>query len=423
LTYEEALSYIHNTLKFGIKPGLERIEELMARLGDPQEKLRIVHIAGTNGKGSTATMISSVLIKAGYKTGLFTSPYIVDFCERIQINGTYISHELLSEVTERVKAVVEKMTADGFEHPTEFELITAIAFVCFCEAGCDIVVLETGLGGRLDSTNIVKNTDVCVITSISLDHMNVLGDTIELIAKEKAGIIKRGADVVEYPLHEDNIKKIFDDTSKDVGANLCIPDMSKLNIVSEDIGGADFIYDGLVVRVNLTGHHQIFNAVNAICALKRLIARGVKISDNDIIEGVAAARIPGRFEVIKGTSTYILDGGHNAEGVDVLCDSLVNLKIERPVVIMGMLRDKAYEECITKVAKLSGHFIAVDIDNPRALTRCEVRDIASKYTDAVDADISEAVDIAKGLCGNDSVILVCGSLYLVSDIREKIIEK
>lgn len=423
MTYEEAISYIHNTLKFGIKPGLERIEELMRRLGDPQTELKAVHIAGTNGKGSTATMISSSLTAAGYKTGLFTSPYIVDFRERIQIDGEYITHEALACAVEKVKTAAEAMTEDGYEHPTEFELITAAAFICFKNEKCDYVVLETGLGGRLDSTNVIKSPKVCVVTSISMDHMNVLGGNIELIAKEKAGIIKKSADVIEYPYHSDKVRSIILKAAEDVGADLFTPDLKKLEIISEDLLGSDFIYDGLRFRVNLTGRHQVYNAVTAICAISRLKSRGARITYNDMVRGIGNAKIPGRFEVIGVSPKIILDGGHNADGVGVLCDTLEALSVKKPVVIMGMLGDKEYEKCISKVAALSGRFIAVDIDNPRALKRGEVKRIAMRYTRAYEAELSDAISMAKDFCGTDGTILICGSLYLVSQARELLLRR
>ena len=420
MNYEDALSYIHNSLKFGIKPGLERIRELMHLLGDVQEKLKYVHIAGTNGKGSTATMISETLMAAGYKTGLFTSPYIVDFRERIQIDGRFIEKDALSKAVSRVKTAAEKMETAGFEHPTEFELITAAAFLCFYEAKCDYVVLETGLGGRLDSTNIITAPEACVITSISMDHMNVLGDTVELIAREKAGIIKRGADTVVYPGNLPAVTAIMKETADALGSRCFSPDMSRLSIISENIGGSVFEYDGLRLKTGLTGRHQIYNAVTALTAVLRLRARGANIDDDAIRKGFAAARIPGRFEVIEGRPRIILDGGHNADGVKTLCRSLDTLNITRPTVIMGMLKDKAYEECISMVARRAGAFVAVDIDNPRALSRADVKAIASRYTKAYEKKTEDALDFAKSLTPDGGTLIICGSLYLVSQLREKI---
>ncbi|MBR2742251.1 MAG: bifunctional folylpolyglutamate synthase/dihydrofolate synthase [Clostridia bacterium] len=422
MTYEDALSYIHNTLKFGVKPGLERIRELMDRLGGVQDGLRCVHIAGTNGKGSTATMISEALMAAGYKTGLFTSPYIVDFRERIQINGEYIEKSALVSAVKRVKAAADAMVSCGFEHPTEFELITAAAFLAFAEQKCDYVVLETGLGGRLDSTNVIKSPEVCVITSISMDHMNVLGDTIELIASEKAGIIKPGADTVLYADNPASAAEIIRRAAADAGSRCFSPDMGRLKIISEDITGSRFEYGGLLIRINFAGEHQIKNAATALCAIERLRARGARISDEDITRGFAAARIPARFEVIEGTLRVIIDGGHNEDGVKTLCASLDALGIERPTVIMGMLRDKAYEKCISMAASRAGAFIAVDIDNPRALGRSEVKAVAARYTAAYDAEKDGALALARSLTPPGGTILICGSLYLASELREAAIK-
>ncbi|MBQ3378865.1 MAG: bifunctional folylpolyglutamate synthase/dihydrofolate synthase [Clostridia bacterium] len=422
MDYEKTLLYIHSALKFGIRPGLERISELMNRLGNVQDKLKFVHIAGTNGKGSTATMIACTLEAAGYKTGLFTSPYIVDFRERIQINGKYIEKDALVSAVERVKAAAEDMEAKGYEHPTEFELITAAAFLAFYEEKCDYVVLETGLGGRLDSTNVISSPEVCVITSVSMDHMNVLGDTLELIAKEKAGIIKAGCDTVIYPLNAKCVTDIMEKTADERGSKVFLPDMSLLHIISEDMGGSVFEYDGTKIEIKLAGRHQIYNALTALCAVSRLCARGADISGEAVKKGFEAARIPGRFEVAGESPTVILDGGHNEDGVRTLCKALDALKIKKPTVIMGMLKDKAYEECISMVAERAGAFIAVDVQNPRALSRAEVKSIAARRTTAYEAETNEALPLALKLTPKDGTVLICGSLYLVSQFREKIMK-
>ena len=303
MNYEEALSYIHSLLVFGSQPGLERISELLEKLGNPQNKLKFIHVAGTNGKGSTCTMLSSVYKQAGYKTGLYTSPYIVDFRERMQIGGEYIPQDTLARLTKRVK--------DTGVVVTEFEFITALAMLWFLEENCDIVILEVGLGGRFDATNIIKAPLCSVIMKIDYDHTAILGDTIEQITAEKCGIIKDNAPTVSYPLQEPAALNVIVEHN----AHTVVPNLNNLEIVSSGIKGNSFIYNGAEYSTKLIGQHQVYNAITAIEAVN---AAGLKVSQADIVTGIKNAQIPARMELISENPLVFLDGAHNPNGAEAI---------------------------------------------------------------------------------------------------------
>jgi len=298
MDYNKALEFIHKTLNFGSKPGLERIRELCERLSNPQDSLKFIHVAGTNGKGSTVTMISCALEDAGYKVGKYTSPYIFDFRERIEINGKMIEKDELAKITEVVANECAKMD----DHPTEFEIVTAIAFVYFKQQNCDYVVLEVGMGGRLDATNIIKNPLVSVITSISLDHIQILGDTEEKIAKEKAGIIKDGMPCVAYPLNSDSVNAVFEKVCTQTNSKFYLPDLSKLKVKSTVNNKLSFDYKGVRYTPALLGTHQIYNSLTAITALEIL-----NIETEHIQSGIARAVAHGRYEIISQKPRIIID--------------------------------------------------------------------------------------------------------------------
>jgi dihydrofolate synthase/folylpolyglutamate synthase len=260
MTFNDALEYIHSLLKFGIHPGLTRMDTLLQILGNPHKNIKCVHVAGTNGKGSTSTAISNVLISAGYNVGLYTSPYVTDFLERVQYNGTPIDKGLFSECVEIIKPEIEKMTTQGLQ-VTEFEALTATAFLCFNKLNVDALVLEVGLGGRLDATNVIDTPLVNVITSLSMDHTGVLGDTIEKIAFEKCGIIKNACPTVSYPMQKDAAKDVISKICKERSSALSIPSLDALSVAQISIGSAEFNFEGEDYKVNMAGEHQIYNAI------------------------------------------------------------------------------------------------------------------------------------------------------------------
>ena len=419
----EAIEYIHSLEKFGINPGLERIRALCNLLGNPQKKLKIIHVAGTNGKGSTSTMICNILRKSGYDTGLFISPYVTDFRERIQFNGNMIDKYDLAECVEKVKSAIDVLNEKGI-NPTEFEALTATAFVYFEMKKCDFVVLEVGLGGRLDSTNVIEAPYATVITSISLDHTAILGDTIEQIAAEKCGIIKFGAETVLYPFQDEKVYPIVEKTCKDKCNELRIPDIKKLKIIDEKLEGTLAEYDGIEFLLPLAGEHMIYNACTAIEAVRSLSRLAINISDKAISEGIAISVMPARMELIKKRPVIILDGGHNEGCAKVLSDFInKHLKGKRIIMVSSMMADKDYMSYLSTVAPLADVFISTRVDMIRALPSDELMKSASAFcNNCHDVPIpSKAIIAARNILQDDDVLIVCGSFYLAGDIRDNLI--
>lgn len=403
MNYNEALEYIHSLAVFGSIPGLERIRELLGVLDNPQDELKFIHVAGTNGKGSTCTMLSEIYKRAGLKVGLYTSPYVVDFRERIQINGEYIPKDELARLCERVKNT-------GI-YVTEFEFITALAFLYYKEQNCDLVILEVGLGGRFDATNIIKKPLCSVITRIDLDHTAYLGNTYSEIAAEKCGIIKENCPVVVYPDQNDDALK----TIGEYAVEYTIPHLSSVNVLSSDMSGNRFIYNGEEYSTQLVGEHQVYNAVTAIETAKRV---GMA-SDENIREGIAAAAIAARVEVISREPLVVLDGSHNPNGADALSNFMKNC--DSIVAVIGMMADKDCELFLRKIMPYCSSAVTVTVkENSRTIAAEELRNLAEKYcTDVTAADSYEsALAIAKEKSGGTAPVFVCGSLYLASAVRE-----
>lgn len=419
MNYNEALEFIHSRMKFGSRPGMERITALCNELGNPQDKLKFVHVAGTNGKGSTCNMIAKILEAAGYKTGLFTSPYIVDFRERMQINSQMIPKEELAQLVSEIKPVVEKLSAQGIE-PTEFEIITAVSFEYFLNNGCDIVVLEVGLGGLLDSTNIIKKSEVSVICSISLDHTDILGDTLLKIAEQKCGIFKEGGRVVGYPQPDFAVERYIKEQAAKMNCSYMHADLSKIRLVREELDGSTLIYAGCTFKIPLTGKHQIYNFSTAISAINTLKQNGWEISMQNVIDGLAALKMPARTEIVCEKPLTIIDGGHNPEGVDALCLTLkTHCKDKKIIAVFGMMKDKDYSYCIEHLAPLCSRIYTTTPSNPRALPAKELAKAVKPYCGKVKPvdDFGKAFEKAKKKAGEEDMVLVCGSLYLASDIK------
>ena len=318
MNYEEALNYIHAVQWAGHKPGLTRTRTLLAALGNPHEQLKFIHVAGTNGKGSTAAMLASCLQAAGYRVGLYTSPFINRFNERIQVNGQQIPDEALVRLVERVKPAADAMT----DIPTEFEIITALGMLWFAETKCDIVVLEVGLGGTLDSTNVIDPPECAVITALGMDHVKELGPTLADIASAKAGIIKPGSPVVSYG-GVPEADAVIARTAAERHAPLTVVDLSRLTIEDGDLDAVTFDFDGLNgIRLPLIGSYQPRNAATAITALRVLRSRGWNIPDSAIRAGLEQVRWPGRFELLRHSPAFLLDGSHNAHGMRATVQSL-----------------------------------------------------------------------------------------------------
>ncbi|ETA82557.1 bifunctional folylpolyglutamate synthase/dihydrofolate synthase [Youngiibacter fragilis] len=417
----EALEYIRESLKFGSILGLERIEGLLERMDNPHRKLKYVHVAGTNGKGSTVAFISSILMSAGYRVGTYTSPSIERFNERIRVNGEDIENEALARITSDISDHIESMESEGLENPTEFEITTALAFQYFVDKACDMVVLEVGLGGRLDSTNVIESPEVCVITTIDYDHMEILGNTLSQIASEKAGIIKPGSDVVLYPQDEE-AEEVILSKAESLGARVRKADFDFIHVISSDIFSQSFNYkdlSGLTIR--LAGLHQTRNASVAIEAAMLLKEKGWAIDEDAIRRGLESARWPGRFELLSEEPIFIADGAHNSQGVKILRENLEQLFPDRKITfIMGVLADKDYSEMISEIAPIAQRFITVDVDNKRALPSEELADIIEEMDiEAIAAhDVHAGIRLAMLLAGSDGIICSFGSLYYVGKVRE-----
>lgn len=438
MTYSEALEYIHSVCWKGSRPGLSRITELMEKLGNPQDSLRFIHVAGTNGKGSTSAMTASILTKAGYKTGLYTSPFIVRFNERMKINGEDIPDEELASVTEYVKPFAESME----DLPTEFELITAIAFVYFKNHGCDYVVLEAGMGGRLDSTNVITadSAAVSVITGIAMDHTAFLGDTAEKIAAEKAGIIKNGVPVVFGGAHTPvgakegqcevdpfSCAAVIKAKAEEMNAPYTEANVSLLSGVRTDIFGASFDFGGYNgLHVPLAGIYQPYNAATALTVIDVLRARGAEISEEAVKEGLAAVKWPGRFEILAEEPLVISDGGHNPEGIDAAVASAKQYFGEEKIQLLsGVMADKDYAHMAGRMSEIACRAFTVRPDNSRAL---DSREYAKVFEhDGVPAEgfstVKEAVFAAMDAGKASGKATLClGSLYMYGEVKAAVDE-
>ena len=416
MTAQEAVAYIHSITWMGSKPGLERTEELLRLMGNPEKKLKFIHIAGTNGKGSTAAMTASILEKAGYKVGLFTSPCIFKFNERIQINGRHISDEALAEVTSFVKPLAASMA----DHPTEFELVSCIGFEYFVRQGCDIVVLEVGMGGALDSTNVIDVPEVAVITNIGLDHTDFLGSTLAEIAETKAGIFKEGGSAVAYP-SDPEVITVLENICAQRNMTLRIADFDSLSSVSHSLEGQTFHCGNRKdLFLPLLGVHQMKNTAVVLSIIDTLIEKGYAISEENIRDGLACVSWPGRFDIVRKDPLFIIDGGHNPQCIEALVSNIRDyLEGRRVVVLTGVLADKDYAQMFRPVMELVEQFVCITPPSDRKL---EATDLAAHLQKegctATPCDtIAEGVKMAVELAGTDGMVLCFGSLYSIAHIH------
>ncbi len=426
MKYQEAVEYIESLSKYGIKPGLSTITELCRRLGNPQDDLQFVHIAGSNGKGSTLAFVSTILKCAGYKVGRYISPTIFDYRERIQIGERPITQKKLCELTEQLKSICEEMVEDGFHHPTPFEFETAMAFLYFKEMSADIVVLETGMGGRGDATNLITTTRVAVLASISMDHMQYLGNTLTKIAAEKAGIIKAGCAVVSQA-QEEEATRVIQRECEEKGAELTFVQPDRLKKVRSSLSGQKFHYGEYKdLQIQLLGTYQVENAMLAVEVAEALKKRGFVIPREAVYSGLKEAKWQGRFSIIGKKPYFIVDGAHNEDAAKKLAESIAfYFTNKRIIYIMGILRDKEYEKIIELTAKYADQIITVKTpDNPRAMDSYELASEVAKVHPSVTAasSLEEAVELAYLLAGKEDVIISFGSLsYLGAMI--KLVEK
>ena len=416
MTINETLDYIHSVCWKGMMPGLERVTELLDKMGNPQKDLKFIHIAGTNGKGSTAAMTASILGQAGYCTALYTSPFIYQFGERMQVNGEMISDEDLIAITEYIKPLADTMA----ETPTEFELITCIAFEFFKRRKCDIVVLEVGLGGLLDATNVISTPEVAVITNIGLDHTDILGNTLEEIAFNKAGIIKENGHAVIYR-GTPGVEKVFEDTCREKNTKLKKANFDGLKLKSHDLFEQVFdCGDYEDIHLPLLGDHQLHNAAVVLAVAETLQEIGWKITRENIYDGIRDVSWPGRFDIVCRDPLFIIDGGHNPQCLEALVKNLQDyLAGRRVIALTGVLADKDYGDMYKPVMPYIEQFVCVTPPNPRRLMAEELaqhlQNVGAKATAC--ETIPEGVQKAIQLAGSDGVVLCFGSLYTIGDIR------
>lgn len=412
--YKKSLDYIHSLLRFGIKPGLERITALCAALGNPQDQLRCIHAAGTNGKGSVCTMLAGIAQASGMKTGLYTSPYVAEFRERIQINGAMIPKKDLSRLTDEVKHAACALP----EPVTEFEFITALAFLWFARQGCDLVVLETGLGGRWDATNIIPRPLCSVIMKIALDHTEVLGSTLAEIAAEKCGIIKPDCPVISTCGQAPEALDVIKQTCLERNCELIIAETKDCVIEQSSLMGSDCLLATLAVHVPLMGRHMCENALTAVVTARRL-----GFGDAAIQAGIAGIRMPARMEVQQAHPPVILDGGHNPDGARALAAALgQHCPGQRFCMVCGMMADKDVPEYLRILQPYTERFIACAPENLRALPAEVLAALARTQgyeNAAAAASPNEALRLGKA---SNMPLLVCGSFYLAGDVRSQFIK-
>lgn len=429
MTTQQAIEALHALPRMGQgTPGLARMQNLCDHLGNPEKELQCIHIAGTNGKGSLAAMTSSILTAAGYKTGLTISPYVVDFRERFQIDGEMIPPRTLANLTEKVLDAIDAIEAEGGEKPVEFEAVTALAFLWFAREKCDLVVLETGLGGRCDATNVVPHKLVAAITKIGYDHMEVLGDTLDKIAAEKAGIIKEGTVVVNYPDQPAEAMGPILTAAAEAHTSIITPDKDDLTLLRGKRLENRIDYGGYRAALSLPGTHQANHAAMAVeIALALWREFGYDISDDAILQGLADARMPARIEVLRRHPLLLLDGCHNPDGAKMLAATLTRADFEENLVgVLGVLADKDYKDMLSDLAPCFAKIYTVTPNCPRALSAEELQKEARFHTDAEAADsvadaIRKAVDYADE--NNLAGVVVCGSLYLAAEARPLLLKE
>lgn len=419
MTIAQSLDYIHGLYRKGTKPSLTRVSRLLGMLGDPHKKLKFIHIAGTNGKGSTAAMTASILRQAGYKTGLFTSPFIYRFNERIQVDGEQIPDEMVCSLTERLSALAATME----ERPTEFDFVTAMAMEYFAAEGCDLVVLEVGVGGALDATNVIDTPEVAVITNIGLDHTDLLGDTVEAIAKVKAGIFKEGGRAVIYRAVP-SVEQVYETICREKNVSLKKADFDSLVLHSHDLAGQVFDCGGRKnLRLPLLGDHQMHNAAVVLGIIDTLTEKGYTITEQNIYDGMAQVSWPGRFDIMHREPLFIIDGGHNPQCIDAMVKNIRDYLQGRTLIVLtGVLADKDYGDMFRPVMGLVAQFVCITPDNPRKMAATELAaHLRDAGAEAVACEtVTEGVAKAMELAGRDGVVLCFGSLYSIGEVHAAI---
>lgn len=429
MNYEEAINFIDDKNKYGSRLGLDSIKKLLSLLNNPHHNLKYIHVAGTNGKGSTCAYLTNCLIEAGYKTGLYTSPHLERFTERVQVNGKEITEEEVAILTEKVKIACDEMVRLGLEHPTTFEIITAIGFLYFYEKKVDIVVLEVGLGGKGDATNAIESSLASVITTISYDHMEVLGDTLEKIAIQKAGIIKRNGLVISYP-KEKGVQDAIRAVANEMNAKFIEVPIENVNIkqLSDEGSVFDFSYKTHHlenIKTKMIGEHQVYNAVTAITTLLTLKDnKSIEISYQDIKNGILRTNWQGRVELLRRNPQFLIDGAHNLEGIESLVKSLKNFKFNRLILGIAILKDKDFSHMLKLLVPMADIIIATEAKTDRKLDaekmKEQIENIWNKDQVIVERNINSAVKRALEIAREDDLIIFTGSLYMIGEVRDAV---
>lgn len=421
MDYQESRAFVAGAEKYGAVLGLTNERELLRRLGNPQDELKFVHVAGTNGKGSVIAYLYSVLRRAGYRVGRYTSPTLYSYRERMEVDGERISREAFAAVMTRVAEAVGEIVRDGLAHPTPFELETAAAFLFFAGQKCDLVLLEVGMGGDLDATNVIKNTVLAVLVSISMDHMAFLGNSLREIAEKKAGIIKPGCLAVTVR-QEPEVAEVFETRCRELVVPLYVADAGKAVCLSESLEGQRFLYEGQEYQIPLAGACQIENAVLALECLRLLGGAGFPVSGEDIRKGLETTSWPGRFTVIHRKPLFVVDGAHNPGAAKQLAASIRSyFSGKKLYYIMGMFRDKDYRSVIRETASYAEKIFTIETPgNPRALPAVELAAVVREFHPNVQAagSVREGVELAFQAAGEDDVILSFGSLSNIGEITE-----
>ncbi|WP_409228127.1 bifunctional folylpolyglutamate synthase/dihydrofolate synthase [Gudongella sp. SC589] len=424
MNYEEALAYINDKEKYGSRLGLDSIRTLLGHLGDPHIGMKYIHVGGTNGKGSTSAYLAHCLEEAGYRSGLYTSPYLERFTERIQINGEDIPQEVLGDITSKVKKAADRMVQDGMEHPTTFELVTAVGFEYFNRSNVDFVILEVGLGGRFDSTNVIQSSVASVITTIDYDHTDVLGKTLAEIAYQKAGIIKENGLVVSYP-QKMEAEKVIAEVAYEKGADFVKLPIDNLKIRTSTYQGSvfDFKYKGNAyenLQISMLGDYQVMNAALAVTTILELRDRGIlEITEGQLRSGLLKTKWKGRLEVLSRDPIFLIDGAHNLQGITLLADAVKMFPYNRLILGMSVLKDKDYTHMIEKLVPLADQVVVTEVNMPRKLAAELLGEEVRKLTSNVHVEktIKGAVRKSIELAKKDDMILFGGSLYMIGEVR------
>ena len=417
MQYEEALAWVHSLPRLCSAPGPQNERALLQALGRPQDALKFVHVAGTNGKGSAVLMLASVLKAAGLRVGATVSPFVLDFRERFQLNGEMISREACAGILTQVRGALEQMPPAQREQIAEFDAVTAAALLWFAQQGCDIVCLETGLGGRLDATNAVDNTLVACIMAIGKDHTELLGHTYAGIAAEKCGIFKPGCSVVAYPAQPEEAMRQIEACAAAANCPLCVPQLEDFHFYRGRPFENRVNYGGYDLEVPFAGRHQAYNAAVMVQAALALCEHGFDISDDAIMQGIAAARNPARIEVLQRRPLVILDGMHNPDGARALADVLRAGRVQGLTAVMGVLQGKGEAEMLRALSPHLARVYAVQPPSPRALPAGQLAAAARQVCGQVSVwqDVPLAVQDALRTCQGG--VLICGSLYLAAQVR------